>query len=205
MDDIKKYFPELSKDQIIKLEMLYNLYNHWNSKINLISRKDFSFFYERHVLHSLSIAKFFKFKKNSLILDVGTGGGFPGIPLAIMFPESSFYLIDGIGKKILAVKDLIKKIKLKNVIAKQIRVENFDRKFDFVVSRAVSEIDNLAPLISNNISKNCKHEIENGLIYLKGGELTKEIGIYNDLKIFEIKKIFSNSFFESKKILHIPF
>ena len=205
MEDIKNYFPELTKDQIIKLEMLYNLYNHWNSKINLISRKDFSFFYERHVLHSLSIAKFFKFKKNSLILDVGTGGGFPGIPLAIMFPESSFYLIDGIGKKILAVKDLIKKIKLNNVIAKQIRVENFDRKFDFVVSRAVSEIDNLAPLISNNILKNSKHEIENGLIYLKGGELTKEIGIYNDLKIFEIKKIFSNPFFESKKILHIPF
>ena len=205
MEDIKNYFPELTKDQIIKLEMLYNLYNHWNSKINLISRKDFSFFYERHVLHSLSIAKFFKFKKNSLILDVGTGGGFPGIPLAIMFPESYFYLIDGIGKKILAVKDLIKKIKLNNVIAKQIRVENFDRKFDFVVSRAVSEIDNLAPLISNNISKTSKHEIENGLIYLKGGELTKEIGIYNDLKIFEIKKIFSNPFFESKKILHIPF
>ena len=205
MEDIKNYFPELTKDQIIKLEMLYNLYNHWNSKINLISRKDFSFFYERHVLHSLSIAKFFKFKKNSLILDVGTGGGFPGIPLAIMFPESSFYLIDGIGKKIFAVKDLIKKIKLNNVIAKQIRVENFDRKFDFVVSRAVSEIDNLAPLISNNILKNSKHEIENGLIYLKGGELTKEIGIYNDLKIFEIKKIFSNPFFESKKILHIPF
>ena len=205
MEDIKNYFPELTKDQIIKLEMLYNLYNHWNSKINLISRKDFSFFYERHVLHSLSIAKFFKFKKNSLILDGGTGGGFPGILLVIMFSESSFYLIDGIGKKILAVKDLIKKINLNNAIAKQIRAENFDRKFDFVVSRAVSEIDNLAPLISNNISKNSKHEIENGLIYLKGGELTKEIGIYNDLKIFEIKKFFSNPFFESKKILHIPF
>ena len=205
MEDIKKYFPDLNKDQIIKLEMLYNLYNHWNSKINLISRKDFSFFYERHVLHSLSIAKFFKFKKNSLILDVGTGGGFPGIPLAIMFPESFFYLIDGIGKKILAVEDVIKKIKLNNVIAKQIRVENFDRKFDFVVSRAVSEIDNLVPLISNNISKNSKHEIENGLIYLKGGELNKEISIYSDLKVFEIKKIFSNPFFESKKILHIPF
>jgi len=205
LEDIKNYFPDLNKDQIIKLEMLYNLYNHWNSKINLISRKDFSFFYERHVLHSLSIAKFFKFKKNSLILDVGTGGGFPGIPLAIMFPESFFYLIDGIGKKISVVEDVIKKIKLNNVIAKQIRVENFDRKFDFVVSRAVSEIDNLVPLISNNISKNSKHEIENGLIYLKGGELNKEISIYSDLKVFEIKKIFSNPFFESKKILHIPF
>ena len=205
MEDIKNYFPELTKDQIIKLEMLYNLYNHWNSKINLISRKDFSFFYERHVLHSLSIAKFFKFKKNSLILDVGTGGGFPGIPLAIMFPESSFYLIDGIGKKILAVKDLIKKIKLNNVIAKQIRVENFDRKFDFVVSRAVSKIDNLVPLISNNISKKSKHKIDNGLIYLKGGELTRERKLYSNSKEFQIKKIFGNDFFESKKVLYIPF
>ena len=205
MDDIKKYFPELSKDQIIKLEMLYNLYNYWNSKINLISRKDFSFFYERHVLHSLSIAKFFKFKKNSLILDVGTGGGFPGIPLAIMFPESFFYLIDGIGKKILAVKDVIKKIELNNVIAKQIRVENFDRKFDFVVSRAVSKIDNLVPLISNNISKKSKHKIDNGLIYLKGGELTRERKLYSNSKEFQIKKIFGNDFFESKKVLYIPF
>jgi len=205
LDDIKNYFPELSKDQIFKLEMLYNLYNYWNSKINLISRKDFSFFYERHVLHSLSIAKFFKFKKNSLILDVGTGGGFPGIPLAIMFPESFFYLIDGIGKKILAVKDVIKKIELNNVVAKQIRVENFDRKFDFVVSRAVSKIDNLVPLISNNISKKNKHKIDNGLIYLKGGELTRERKFYSNSKEFQIKKIFRNDFFESKKILYIPF
>ena len=204
MDDIKIYFPELSKDQIIKFEKLYSLYNYWNSKINLISRKDFSFFYERHVLHSLTIAKIFNFNKNSLILDIGTGGGFPGIPLAIMFPKSYFYLIDGIGKKILAVKDIVNKIELKNIVAKQIRAENFDKKFDFIVSRAVTKIDNLVPLISNNISKNNKHKIHNGLIYLKGGELSREMKIYSNSKEFKIKKIFKNDFFESKKVLYIP-
>ncbi len=204
MDDIKKYFPELTKDQINKFEMLYDIYNFWNSRINLISRKDFSFFYERHVLHSLSISKFFKFKKRSAILDIGTGGGFPGIPLAIMFPESFFYLIDGIGKKIIAVKDVIKNIELKNVYAEQIRVENYEKKFDFVVSRGVAKINKLVPLISKNISKNSKHEKDNGLIYLKGGELTKEISIYSYSKEFEINKIFSNHFFESKKVLYIP-
>ena len=204
MDDIKIYFPELSKDQIIKFEKLYSLYNYWNSKINLISRKDFSVFYERHVLHSLTIAKIFNFNKNSLILDIGTGGGFPGIPLAIMFPKSYFYLIDGIGKKILAVKDIVNKIELKNIVAKQIRAENFDKKFDFIVSRAVTKIDNLVPLISNNISKNNKHKIHNGLIYLKGGELSREMKIYSNSKEFKIKKIFKNDFFESKKVLYIP-
>ncbi len=204
MDDIKIYFPELSKDQIIKFEKLYSLYNYWNSKINLISRKDFSFFYERHVLHSLTIAKIFNFNKNSSILDIGTGGGFPGIPLAIVFPESYFYLIDGIGKKILAVKDIVNKIELKNIVAKQIRAENFDKKFDFVVSRAVTKIDNLVPLISNNISKNNKHKIHNGLIYLKGGELSREMRIYSNSKEFKIKKIFKNDFFKSKKVLYIP-
>jgi 16S rRNA (guanine527-N7)-methyltransferase len=204
LDDIKIYFPELSKDQIIKFEKLYSLYNYWNSKINLISRKDFSFFYERHVLHSLTIAKIFNFNKNSSILDIGTGGGFPGIPLAIVFPESYFYLIDGIGKKILAVKDIVNKIELKNIVAKQIRAENFDKKFDFVVSRAVTKIDNLVPLISNNISKNNKHKIHNGLIYLKGGELSREMRIYSNSKEFKIKKIFKNDFFKSKKVLYIP-
>jgi len=204
LDDIKIYFPGLSKDQIIKFEKLYSLYNYWNSKINLISRKDFSFFYERHVLHSLTIAKIFNFNKNSLILDIGTGGGFPGIPLAIMFPKSYFYLIDGIGKKILAVKDIVNKIELKNIVAKQIRAENFDKKFDFIVSRAVTKIDNLVPLISNNISKNNKHKIHNGLIYLKGGELSREMRIYSNSKEFKIKKIFKNDFFESKKVLYIP-
>ncbi len=205
MDNIKFYFPELTNDQLIKFEKLYSLYHFWNSKINLISRKDFSFFYERHVLHSLGIVKIFQFNKKSLILDVGTGGGFPGVPLAIMFPDSFFYLIDGIGKKIMVVKDIVDKIGLKNVIVKQIRSENFDKKFDFVVSRAVTKIDNLVPSIKNNIFKNNIHRFKNGLIYLKGGEVKNEMETYPNLKEFKLKEYFKNKFFESKKVLYIPF
>jgi len=205
LDNIKFYFPELTNDQLIKFEKLYSLYHFWNSKINLISRKDFSFFYERHVLHSLGIVKIFQFNKKSLILDVGTGGGFPGVPLAIMFPDSFFYLIDGIGKKIMVVKDIVDKIGLKNVIVKQIRSENFDKKFDFVVSRAVTKIDNLVPSIKNNIFKNNIHRFKNGLIYLKGGEVKNEMETYPNLKEFKLKEYFKNKFFESKKVLYIPF
>jgi 16S rRNA (guanine527-N7)-methyltransferase len=189
-----------------QFEILKDLYLDWNSKINVISRKDTENFYTRHVLHSLSIAKFIDFKKNTKIMDVGTGGGFPGIPLAIYFKNSSFTLVDSIGKKIKVVDQIVDELKIKNVISKIERAENISEKFDFIVSRAVTQLERFCPWVEQNISKSNKNEIPNGIIYLKGGDLKEEIQKITKKYNYRIEKIinyFEDSFFESKSILYL--
>jgi|TARA_B110000879_G_scaffold43916_1_gene62004 16S rRNA (guanine527-N7)-methyltransferase len=189
-----------------QFEILKDLYLDWNSKINVISRKDTENFYTRHVLHSLSIAKFIDFKKNTKIMDVGTGGGFPGIPLAIYFKNSSFTLVDSIGKKIKVVDQIVDELKIKNVKSKTERAENISEKFDFIVSRAVTQLERFCPWVEQNISKSNKNEIPNGIIYLKGGDLKEEIQKITKKYNYRIEKIinyFEDSFFESKSILYL--
>tara|TARA_B110000977_G_scaffold40826_1_gene54983 strand:- start:535 stop:1119 length:585 start_codon:yes stop_codon:yes gene_type:complete len=189
-----------------QFEILKDLYLDWNSKINVISRKDTENFYTRHVLHSLSIAKFIDFKKNTKIMDVGTGGGFPGIPLAIYFKNSSFTLVDSIGKKIKVVDQIVDELKIKNVKPKTERAENISEKFDFIVSRAVTQLERFCPWVEQNISKSNKNEIPNGIIYLKGGDLKEEIQKITKKYNYRIEKIinyFEDSFFESKSILYL--
>ena len=203
---IKFYFPNLDQNQIQQFEILKDLYLDWNSKINVISRKDTENFYTRHVLHSLSIAKFIDIKKNTKIMDVGTGGGFPGIPLAIYFKNSSFTLVDSIGKKIKVVDQIVDELKIKNVISKIERAENISEKFDFIVSRAVTQLERFCPWVEQNIAKSNKNEIPNGIIYLKGGDLKEEIQKITKKYNYRIEKIinyFEDSFFESKSILYL--
>jgi 16S rRNA (guanine527-N7)-methyltransferase len=205
MDIILNYFPKLSETQIELFKQLEPLYAEWNAQINVISRKDFSEFYERHVLHSLAIAKFTRFVGKTKILDVGTGGGFPGIPLAIMFPDVDFHLVDSIGKKIKVVNGVAASLGLKNVRAEQIRAEQLHEKYDFVVSRAVTRLPEFVPWIQKNISKKNLNALPNGVIYLKGGDLTQEIKPYRK-KIFvqDLAEYFEEEFFETKKVLHLP-
>lgn len=203
---IQFYFPNLDQNQMQQFEILKDLYLDWNSKINVISRKDTENFYTRHVLHSLSIAKFIDFKKNTKIMDVGTGGGFPGIPLAIYFKNSSFTLVDSIGKKIKVVDQIVDELKIKNVKPKTERAENISEKFDFIVSRAVTQLERFCPWVEQNISKSNKNEIPNGIIYLKGGDLKEEIQKITKKYNYRIEKIinyFEDSFFESKSILYL--
>jgi|TARA_B110000285_G_scaffold229623_1_gene294685 16S rRNA (guanine527-N7)-methyltransferase len=204
LDKLIKLFPALSDTQIAQFERLPALYEEWNSKINLISRKDMDFFYERHLLHSLSIAKFLEFLPSAKVLDVGTGGGFPGIPLAILFPQTHFFLIDSIGKKIKVVEEVTAALDIKNVLATKIRAENFTEKVDFVVSRAVSKMDFFAPLVRRNIRSTHKHVLKNGILYLKGGDLTEELSKFPKAQQFSLKKHLSDSFFESKKLVYLP-
>ena len=204
MDDIKKYFPELTKDQINKFEMLYDLYNFWNSRINLISRKDFSFFYERHVLHSLGIAKVVQFKPDTKIMDVGTGGGFPGIPLAILFPKTNFHLVDSIGKKIKVVNEVAEGLGLQNVSTTHGRVEEIHDTYDFIVSRAVAQMETFVRWTKGKINKKQHHKIKNGILYLKGGDLTEELKKYTSVSIFNLSDFFDEDFFETKKVVHLP-
>ena len=204
MQSILKYFPSLSDTQINQYKDLENLYNKWNSKINVISRKNLSELYLKHVLHSLSIAKFISFKKGTSILDVGTGGGFPGIPLAILFPEVNFLLVDSIGKKIKVVNRICESIKLKNVLTRHIRAEEIDSKFDFIVSRAVTNMKDFKMISKGKIKNNHINEIKNGIISLKGGDLSKEMKNISH-ESYNISNYFSEDFFKTKKIIYIKY
>ena len=204
MNIIKFNFPDLSNVQFQQFESLAKLYESWNNKINVISRKDISELNTRHVLHSLSISKIIKFVPNTKVLDVGTGGGFPGIPLAIMFPEVLFHLTDSIGKKIKVVSEITKKLGLKNVVAEKIRSENVDQQYDFVVSRAVTNMTDFIKIVDGKISSNCKNSLKNGILYLKGGNLENELKDIDNIKVFDICNHFSDVFFETKKIVYLP-
>lgn len=199
------YFPELSQTQKKQFEQLYALYSDWNEKINVISRKDIDNLYINHVLHSLGIAKVQTFKPGSTILDVGTGGGFPGIPLAILFPETNFHLVDSIGKKITVVSEVAKGIGLKNVKAEQARAEQLKGEYDFIVSRAVTRLKEFYQWIHRKTKEKSIHERDNGILYLKGGDLEEEL---NELKrpyqLYNLSDYFKEDFFETKKVVYVP-
>lgn len=202
MELIHKYFNDLTIEQIKQFELLEDLYFKWNQKINVISRKDINEIYLKHVLHSLAIAKFISFKDDTSIIDVGTGGGFPGIPLAIIFPKVKFHLVDSINKKILVVNEVSKSLKLKNVTTSHSRVENLNEKYDFVISRAVTKMREFKRLIKGKFNSESFNDLNNGIIYLKGGDLTIELlGIIN--KQISISKYFNEEFFETKKIVYV--
>lgn len=207
MDIINQHFPHLTATQKAQFSKLKSLYIYWNERINVISRKDIDNLYEKHVLHSLGIAKIIAFKDNSDILDVGTGGGFPGIPLAIMFPESNFHLVDSIGKKILVVEKIAEELGLKNVKAEKIRVEEIKQcKYDFIVSRAVSQLETFHTWIRNKYKQQSQHKLNNGLLYLKGGDLASEIKASKLRKVreYKLQKYFTQEFFETKKVVYVP-
>ena len=204
MDIILKYFPDLTETQKEQFAALYDLYTDWNSKINVISRKDITNLYEHHVLHSLGIAKFIQFKPGTRIMDLGTGGGFPGIPLAILFPDSTFHLVDSIGKKVRVATEIANAIGLKNVTTRHCRAEEEKQMFDFVVSRAVMPLTDLLKIIRKNISKEQHNAFPNGLVCRKGGELEKEVfPVKHQTMVTELKDFFSEEFFETKKVVYV--
>jgi len=204
MEEIIKQFPNLTENQIQQFQKLEALYQDWNAKINVISRKDINELYTKHVLHSLAIAKIQPFEPGTYILDVGTGGGFPGIPLAILFPETRFYLIDVIAKKIKVVQAVVDGLGLKNVKAEQMRAENAKGDYDFIVSRAVTNMPDFVSWIKDKIKKQNKHELKNGILYLKGGDLTEELKDFPKATEYNIADFFSDEFFETKKVVHLP-
>lgn len=199
-----KYFPELTETQRNQFIQLEGLYQDWNKKINVVSRKDIDELYLRHVLHSLGIAKVIQFKAGSSVLDVGTGGGFPGIPLAIFFPETSFTLVDAIGKKIKVVEEVVAGLGITNVTCKHIRVEELNRQFDFVVSRAVAAMPTFVHWVKDRIKKKSLHDFRNGIFYLKGGDLTEELQDYKTVQIYNLPDYFQEAFFETKKVVYLP-
>ena len=204
MKEILTYFPDLTQKQIQQFTKLEELYRDWNAKINVISRKDMDSLYLKHVLHSLAIAKIVAFKPNSDILDVGTGGGFPGIPLAILFPDSNFYLVDSIAKKIKVVNEVKDALGLKNVKAEQLRAEKVKGEFNFIVSRAVTKMDDFIKWVRKKTKKKHLHSIKNGILYLKGGDLTEELQNFTNATLYDISDFYEEDFFETKKVVHIP-
>lgn len=205
MDIILKYFPELTERQREQFAALLPLYEEWNAQINVISRKDMENFYEHHVLHSLAIAKAIRFAPMTEVLDVGTGGGFPGVPLAVMFPEARFTLVDSIGKKIKVVNDVVERLGLKNTKAMQTRAEQLDGEYDFVVSRAVTTLGEFVPWVKSKISKTQYNSLRNGILYLKGGDLTNELFAFrHKVKTWDIGEWFDGEWFETKKVIYLP-
>ena len=204
LERIAHYFPELSKQQYQQFEQLEELYKTWNAQINVISRKDIDALYEKHVLHALGIAKVQSFKSWAKVLDVGTGGGFPGIPLAILFPKVKFFLIDSIGKKIKVVQTVADALNLKNVEARQQRAQEFKQPVDFVVSRAVTRMEDFVPWVKKNIKNKGTHRLGNGILYLKGGDLSEELAPFPKAEQYELTQYFEETFFETKKVVYLP-
>ena len=205
MDLIKKYFPDLKPEQVEQFAALEDLYRHWNAQINVISRQDIDSLYEKHVLHSLGIAKVIQFVPGTEILDVGTGGGFPGIPLAILFPLADFHLVDSIGKKIKVVNEISSALGLTNVKAEQARVEHLDSTYDFVVSRAVTRLEPFLGWVRYKILKSGNNKLRNGVLYLKGGDVSEELAEIKDKhRIYELSAYFDEPFFETKKVIYLP-
>ena len=204
MKEILRYFPNLSQEQFQQFEKLKDLYEEWNQQINVISRKDTENFYERHVLHSLGLAKIIRFQKTSEILDVGTGGGFPGIPMAIIFPDVKFTLVDSIGKKIKVVNEISAALGLKNVTGLHLRAEDVKGNFDFVISRAVTQMPIFINYVRNKIKKERNNKLKNGILYLKGGDLKEEMkSVKYRYKEYNLSSFFKEEFFETKKIIHV--
>jgi len=204
MELILKYFPDLTPLQIEQFTKLEALYQDWNLKINVVSRKDIDELYLRHVLHSLAIAKIINFKDGSSMMDVGTGGGFPGIPLAILFPECEFHLVDSINKKLNVVREVVAGLELQNVKVTHSRVEEIKETYDFIISRAVAAMPTFVHWIKGKVSKTQQNQLKNGIIYLKGGDLTEELQDYKTTTIYNISDYFEEDFFDTKKIVHLP-
>lgn len=204
MIELKKYFPNLSQDQLEKFMRLVPIYKDWNSKVNLISRRDIENLFTNHILHSLSIVNIIEFESSTSVLDVGTGGGFPGIPLAIFFPNVKFTLLDSIGKKIKVVESVSKDLSLSNVTAINDRVENHFDKYDFILSRAVAKMDKFYYLVNKNFNSKSINEIPNGIISLKGGDLKDELKDFKEKKIFDISEFFTDDFFKTKRVVYVP-
>ncbi|HTF21041.1 MAG TPA: 16S rRNA (guanine(527)-N(7))-methyltransferase RsmG [Chryseolinea sp.] len=205
VDIIFQYFPDLTSTQRAQFEKLRGLYETWNDRINVISRKDVGNLYVNHVLHSLAIARVMEFKPGAHVLDVGTGGGFPGIPLAVLFPDTNFHLVDSIGKKITVVKEVSTGLGLKNVRAQQVRAEELQSEYDFVVSRAVTRLKEFYGWVKGKLKTSSSHALQNGILYLKGGDLEEELTeLKRPAQVFSIPDFFQEPFFETKKVVHVP-